>query len=174
MPTQTMTATNLTAGFHNIIKLQARDQAHVTQVTESVHWNAGLLNALITRVNAIESSQKLEVVRVDQLQNDVQTAVGNLDLQDHERDKKLREELYLMATKLEAGHAEIQEKLNKLSVANPVDQPPGIASGNNLLDGLQKQVGAIQMATDQFHNHLQGMEKHLAPVWGCSSVLPLS
>ena len=130
-PTQAMTNMDLTAGFHNMIKSQARDQAHAVQVNDSVHWNAGLLNALVARVNALETSQKLEAIKVDQLQGDVQTAVNTLDKQDAERDTKLRKELDQMAVRLEKSHAEVEEKLNKMGTANPVDVPLGIAPGNN-------------------------------------------
>ena len=51
-----MTNEDLSAGFTNLQRMQARDEGFQTSVAQAVHWNADLLNKLVTRVNALEAS----------------------------------------------------------------------------------------------------------------------
>ena len=50
-PSKVMGTDELTHGFYNLIKLQARDEQFSGNVANAVHQNAGLLNATITRMN---------------------------------------------------------------------------------------------------------------------------
>ena len=54
-----MTNEDLSAGFTNLQRLQTRDEAFTASMSQAVHWNADLLNKLVTRVNALEASSNL-------------------------------------------------------------------------------------------------------------------
>ena len=54
-----MTAEDLSQGFVNLVRLQARDEGFTKNVAECVHYNSELLDAVIGRVNAIEAATKL-------------------------------------------------------------------------------------------------------------------
>ena len=72
-------------GFHNLMKLQTRDE-NTSQIAECAHWNSGLLNAIVTRVNEIETLVKLQDVKVEQLTKDIRAAVDKVNIQDVSRD----------------------------------------------------------------------------------------
>ena len=57
--TRTMSAEDLSAGFLNLQRLQARDETFQSNVAGAVQYNADLLNLLVTRVNALEASTVL-------------------------------------------------------------------------------------------------------------------
>ena len=54
-----LTQSDLSAGFINLQGLQARDEAVLRNIGECVEWNSGLLNALVTRVNSLETVSKV-------------------------------------------------------------------------------------------------------------------
>ena len=57
--TRTMSAEDLSAGFLNLQRLQARDETFQPNVAGAVQYNADLLNLLVTRVNALEAATVL-------------------------------------------------------------------------------------------------------------------
>ena len=57
--TRNMRSEDLSAGFLNLQKLQVCDETFSGSMAQSVHWNAELLNKLITQVNAIEAAANL-------------------------------------------------------------------------------------------------------------------
>ena len=56
--TRTMTAEEMTQSIHGLMRLQARDEQFAANVGQCTHTNADLLNAVVTRVNAIEAAVK--------------------------------------------------------------------------------------------------------------------
>ena len=50
--TRVMWNEDLTAGFLNLIRLQSRDAKFAADIAGCTHDNAGLLNAVISRINA--------------------------------------------------------------------------------------------------------------------------
>ena len=91
-----MTNEDLSAGFTNLQRLQVSDQAFQTSMSQAVHWNADLLNKLVTRVNTLEASSQLVTSETKQALD----AVNDINVK---RDAQLREELNQMALKLETG-----------------------------------------------------------------------
>ena len=63
-----MTNEDLSAGFTNLQRLQARDEGFQTSMSQAVHWNADLLNMLVTRVSTLEASSNLVTVETKQAQ----------------------------------------------------------------------------------------------------------
>ena len=55
-----MSQEDLSAAVNNLIALQSRDEKVLSNVWEAVGWNAGLANALVTRVNNMEAAAKLD------------------------------------------------------------------------------------------------------------------
>ena len=93
-----MTNEDLSAGFTNLQRLQVRDESFQTSMSQSVHWNADLLNKLVTRVNTMEAASKL-------VTDEAKTAFDGVNEQIVKRDAQLREELDQMAVELETGFA---------------------------------------------------------------------
>ena len=110
-PSQVMGTDELTHGFYNLVKLQARDEQFNHGVAVAVHENAGLLNAVITRTNAVEASGQLMADAVNKLRvehvGDTRKAIDKVDDRHIVRDTTLRQELDGMAARLEAGHKEL-------------------------------------------------------------------
>ena len=48
-----MSQEDLTAGFNNLVGLQSRDERFTKDLADCTGYNADMLNALITRVNAL-------------------------------------------------------------------------------------------------------------------------
>ena len=96
-----MTNEDLSAGFTNLQRLQSRDEGFRTSVSQAVHWNADLLNKLVTRVNTLEASSKL-------VTDETKQAFDAVNEQVVKRDGQLREELNQMAVKLETGLAALE------------------------------------------------------------------
>ena len=68
--TRVMSVEDLTGGFINLSRLQERDAAFSQEIAKVVHENAVLLNAAISRVNAVEAAttltgQQLEALRTE-------------------------------------------------------------------------------------------------------------
>ena len=93
---RTMTNDDLSAGFTNLHGLQTRDEGFACSMSHAVHWNADLLNKLVTRVNTLEASAALVTTETKQALD----AVNELTVG---RDQQLREELNAMAEKLKTG-----------------------------------------------------------------------
>ena len=110
-----MTQEDLSAGFYNLMGLQQRDEKFTKNLADCTGYNAELLNALITRVNALEASAGLQQQTTEALTSDVRKALAQLEELDQQKDTTLRAELSAMAVKLEAGHGELQQKLNVLA-----------------------------------------------------------
>ena len=51
-----MSAEDLSAGFLNLQRLQARDETFQSNVAGAVQYNADLLNMLFTKVNTLEAA----------------------------------------------------------------------------------------------------------------------
>ena len=66
-----MTQEDLSAAVANLISLQARDEKVLGNVWEAVGWNAGLANAVVTRVNAMESAFTLATGQLKDQGNEV-------------------------------------------------------------------------------------------------------
>ena len=56
---RTMSNEDLTAGFLNLVCLQSRDAKFAADIAGCTHDNAGLLNAVISRTNAVEAAGKV-------------------------------------------------------------------------------------------------------------------
>ena len=103
-----MSQEDLSAGFQNLASKQQTDEAAGRNTAECVHYNSELLNALITRVNAIEATTGLIGKKVEDqdavmqsLTDDTRGALKALESRVIERDTTLRAELDAMAAKLE-------------------------------------------------------------------------
>ena len=79
-----MTNEDLSAGLTNLQRLQVRDEGFQTSVSQAVHWNADLLNKLVTRVNTLEASAAL-------VTSEVKVALDGVNDLNIARDKQLRD-----------------------------------------------------------------------------------
>ena len=130
-PSKVMGTDELTHGFYNLVRLQARDEQFNHGVAVAVHENAGLLNAVITRMNAVEASGQLMADAVNKLRvehealiGDTRKAIVKVDDRHIVRDTTLRQELDGMAARLEAGHKELTAMIEK---AGPPGVPTSVA-----------------------------------------------
>ena len=162
-----MSQEDLSAGFYNLASLQTRDEAFTKNVASCVDYNGKLLNELVTRVNTLEASRNLNTTKVDELTADVRSALGTVEKGDQERDKNLRAELPAMATRLEEGHAELQQKIAQLgsaavaaTPAGPPPAPPGMPPNNELLG---RNLTQLQNVVEESNAKIGGMEKHAEP-----------
>ena len=80
-----MSQEDLSAGFANPLSLQQRDETFTKSVAECTHYNAQLLNALVTRVNTLEASAVAQTSTTEQLTADVRKALGMLEDSDKGR-----------------------------------------------------------------------------------------
>ena len=154
-----MTQEDLSAGFHNLMGLQQRDEKFTKNIAECTHYNAELLNALITRVNAVEASVGLQQAATEALTSDVHKALQMLESEDGKKDSTLRAELSAMAVRLEEGHKELQEKLEHLNSQQgrqPLP-PPGIEGPELMMRNLNKVQGAV----DGLSEKMTVAEKHV-------------
>ena len=87
-----MSQEDLSAGFYNLLQLQQRDETFTKSVAECTHYNAQLLNALVTRVNTLEASAVAQTSTTEQLTADVRKALGMLEDSDKGKDQALRKE----------------------------------------------------------------------------------
>ena len=81
-----MSNEDLSAGFTNLQRIKVRDEGFQTSVFQAVHWNADLLNNLVTRVNNLEASAAL-------VTSEVKAALDGVNDFKISRDKQLRIEL---------------------------------------------------------------------------------
>ena len=63
----TMSTEDLTAGFHNLRKLQERDYKVLSDIGECVVTNANLLNQVIGKVNTFEVAMTLTGQNLDRV-----------------------------------------------------------------------------------------------------------
>ena len=106
---------DLSAGFTNFQRLQARDRGFQTSVSKAVLWNADLLNKLVTRANTLEASAAL-------VTSEVSVALDGVSDLNIARDKQLRDELDAMAKKLESG---FERLAGAASTAQPATSTEG-------------------------------------------------
>ena len=119
-----MSTEDVMAGFHSLANLQRRDEQFQESIGTAVDWNSALLNAVVTRVNALEAVVSLH----SEAHKNTDEKLDGLDQHGAGKEWVLRGELSAMAQKLEAQHAELKVKLAELD-KGPV-LPPGIASSN--------------------------------------------
>ena len=94
-----MSVEDLAAGFTQLASLQVRDFKSLTSTAEAAHYNSMLLDAVITRLNAVEASAALTAASVGTLTGEAASAVQQLDKLRTDTDLKLRTELdAMMAT----------------------------------------------------------------------------
>ena len=140
--TRTMSNEDLCAGFLNLQKLRVRDGTFSGSMAQSVHWNAELLNKLITRVNAIKPSAKLAAAETKSLHE----GVNDLSIV---RDKKLRDELDVTIKALQVD----LERLEKAGTPVQPTSVPDLGWANERFEQLQQQVaeGAARLAESTEH-----------------------
>ena len=106
-----MTNDDLSAGFMNLHQMQERDQKWTQSIAESVHYNAGLTNAMIDRLNALEAGCKLMTAGQEKLEEDIKVALnaGN---------EKMVEQLGLKAEEQQGKDREnaLRAELNAMTV----------------------------------------------------------
>ena len=159
-----MSAEDLTAGFHNIISAQTRDEQWMMNVAQSVHTNADLLNKLIERVNVGEASVQLsqkvaneQYEKLETVKSETMKWLETLDDKHTNRDTTLRVELDAMTEKLESGHNELKNliaaELKSIIAANTPVMPTAStgAPGN---EGIEER---LKMFGDRFDVQLQNM-----------------
>ena len=145
-----MSMEDVIAGFHNLANLQKRDEQWTQSIGDSVERNSGLLNALVTRVNTMDTLS---------LHQDVMTKtdekVNGLEQHGAGKEWVLRGELSAMAAKLEAQHAELVVKLAEID-KGPI-LPPGIAPGAEL---LSLNMNKLNIVVDEMKGKVGALEKH--------------
>ena len=116
------------------MRLLSRDAKFAADIAECTHDNAGLLNAVISRTNAVEAAGQVAqgiieqtVGKVDGL--DVETLKGLAKLEGNvvERETSLRKQLDAVAAHQEEGHAELQGLIAKAARAPHGPLPAGEA-----------------------------------------------
>ena len=132
-----MSAEDLTGGFHNITRIQQRDERFAQEIAKVVHDNAVLLNAVVGRVNAVEASavlaqQQSEEMKgkIETLTVDTRTGLSQLEETMTERESGLRKQLSAMALRLEEGHEELCAMIAQPSAQRP--QMTGAASAGEI------------------------------------------
>ena len=92
-----MSQEDLSAGFANLQQRQEKDATWINSISESVHWNSGLLNALVNRVNSIEAADKLMTEEINkhsgeinQVTEDLKTGLEFVHQKDREHESTLR------------------------------------------------------------------------------------
>ena len=105
------------------------DTGAVVGEDQSIHWNAELLNKLITRVNAIEAAAKLAVTETTSHHE----GVNDLSIV---RDKKFRDELDVTIKALQVDF----ERLEKAGAPAPPTSVPDLGKTNEKFEQLQQQV----------------------------------
>jgi len=120
-----MSVEDLTGGFYNLHENTEKEAKLLQSTAKAVHYNADLLNALIARVNSAEAAMQLcsegmakQDANVTKLTEDVKLAVKTLEDGDSKKDATLRQELDIMAQKLETGHDEILAKIATSTAAS--------------------------------------------------------
>ena len=127
-----MSNEDLSAGFMNLQRLQARDEGFQTSVSQAVHWNADLLNKLVTRVNTLEASAAL-------VTSEVKVALDGVSELNIARDKQLRVELASMAEMFKSGFERLEEAA---ASARPVGhtEDSDLSKVSTTFDGLQARM----------------------------------
>ena len=181
-PSRVMSGEELTQGFYNLTRLQSRDEKFLQGVAQCVHDNAGLLDAVVNRINGIEASLKLtqgviegQNAKLEQLTDDVKVGLEKVHGEDITRDTNLRNELDAMAKKLSDGHDRLQSMIEAATTktATTTDGPAEIGAlgerlrvmGENLdkrLTALTDQTGHIGKTTDQQEGRLGVIEMNAA------------
>ena len=120
-----MSEEDLSAGFANLQQHQGKDAKCVNSIAESVHWNSGLLNALVNRVNTIEGADKLMTEEINkhglsicQLTEDLKTVLDLVHQKDRKHETSLRKDFSAMAVTLEEGHTALNENIEAVSRAS--------------------------------------------------------
>ena len=147
-----MSTEDVIAGFHNLANLQQRDEKFQESIGVAVDWNSALLNAVVTRVNALEAVVNLH----SEAHKNTEEKVNGFDQHGAGKAWVLRGELSAMAVKLEAQHAELKVKLAELD-KGPV-LPPGIASSNPEL--LSMNLNKVNIVVDELKGKAGALEKH--------------
>ena len=141
-----MSGEDLAAGLNTLYMNQQRDQKWSNSIAESVHYNAQMLDGVITRLNSIEAAAQLLGTNVENIDGKVNKLGENaanmlekVNEQDIKRDSDLRQELNQMAEKLEQGHEELKKLMQQSTAVNtPV---PGVPPGldfSSLDDNIRK------------------------------------
>ena len=136
---------DMTAGFNNLSKLQARDTALLGSTSSAVEWNSQLLNALITRVNMLKASNTVAGQKVDNLTTEITRVTDILAATDMQRDQNLRDELSAMTVKLDEGHAQLKHQIASMRPVDVGQAAPGLDMGsiNGSLAALRVDVDSV-------------------------------
>ena len=168
----TMSNEDLTGGFHNLHRNGQRDAAFAEEIAKAVHENAVLLNAVISRVNVVEAGAALvqkkndEIgTKLDDLAADALKGLAALEKSTVDREGGLRQQLSAMAERLEQGHAELQNKIDKAGLQQA---PPGAASTGDvgvlgerlrlMSEKMDTQVGLIGKTVEQYGARIEQVE----------------
>ena len=183
-----MSMEELIDGVKKLSGLQQRDNQYDIDVAKTVEWNAVLLNAVVSRVNALEfqigTHKNLIDTQGSKLNNMDEWAVGvKQDLEwvkgaDAQKDWVLRGELSTMAAKLENANAELATKVKQLEavvVAMPTSlpppPPPGIGSTSEL---LSLNVNKLSAAMDDAMSKIGVCDKHVSQLGSRADTLEMN
>ena len=126
-PTSPLTNEDVARLLHDLGIKMSTIETYSNSMGEAVTYNSGLLNALVTRVNTIETTSDLTTGVIDQLTEDVKKAMITInedgmrqDRADAGKDSALRTELSAMAAKLELGHVELSARMGQCESAQAV------------------------------------------------------
>ena len=165
-----MSQEDLSAAIVNMSGKMDQADKWTQSVAESVHFNAGLLNALVIRVNNIEAAMGLqtqqandqvakvdEVIadaktqfaaresKIDVLTGDVKKGLELVHAGDQDKDGRLRTELDAMAAKIEKSHSDMEAQIKLLASTK-------VSDGNG---GVTVDLGPMEEA-------VRGLNKHVA------------
>ena len=173
---RTMTMEDLSAGFIALNAGAERDAQWVMSVAAAVHDNAGLLNALIERVNTLEAAVKLNVQKVDghtpeiaQVQADLRKGLELLEKGDVDKDQLLRAQLDAVTERLDSGYKELKANLEQVASElagarvhraaaerQAPPPPPGLSEGQ--LQELQARMGGLAKHVEQSMSRIDVLE----------------
>ena len=126
-----MSVEDLTAGFYTLNENNEKEAKLLQSTAKAVHYNADLLNALVSRVNSAEAAMHLHnesLVQRDanmtKLTEDVKLAVKTLEDGDFKKDSTLRDELNVMVQKIATSHDELQAKISASTAASAAATHP--------------------------------------------------
>ena len=157
-----LTADEMSAGFNNLASLQSRDEQYVQSIARCVQFNAMILNDLTSKVNGMEvevlgHKDKLgkQQFTMDTMKATVEGAIDLVNGLDINRDNLLRAELNAMAEKLDAEHAALKIKMEKIENSG-LQPPPGIMPG--IQPGIAPDIDRVAGMVRQLQNKVDLME----------------
>ena len=143
--TRTISAEDLSAGFLNLQRLQARDETFQSLVAGAVQYTADLLNLIVTRVNTLEAAVTLASTN---------TMEGFQKVHDFttERDISVRSELDTAISALKVDFERLEAKAQAAQ--------PGVdfRRMGKAFDDLQSQLTAVSTRLSESFEHFQSQQ----------------